>query len=67
MPAPSRTPYAQFQAELEQIMLHKWLASESEGKDIGFERALNDWALNHRAAWRREQNNGQKPAPARKG
>lgn len=60
MPAPKRSPYTQFQAELEQILRHKWLVSEREGRDVGFERALNEWALNHRAEWRREQNALQK-------
>ena len=56
MSAPSVHPFAEFQAELEQIMRHKWLVSEREGRDVGFERALNEWARNHRTEWRREQN-----------
>ncbi len=50
------SPYATFLAELEQIQRHKWLVSEREGRDVGFERALNEWARNHRTEWRREQN-----------
>ena len=57
MPA-RNTPYAynEFKAELDQILRHKWLVSEQEGKDVGFERAHNEWAQNHRAEWRRERN-----------
>jgi hypothetical protein len=51
-----RAQDAAFLAELEQIQRHKWLVSEREGRDVGFERALNEWARNHRAEWRREQN-----------
>lgn len=49
-------PYAEFQAELDQIQRHKWLVSEKAGQDVGFEKALTDWARNHRADWRRERN-----------
>lgn len=45
--------YREFQAEHEEILRHKWLESEKAGADIGFERALTEWVLNHRAAWRR--------------
>jgi hypothetical protein len=54
--APSGTPYGEFLAEQEEIQRLKWLASEREGQDIGFEQALNEWAINHRAAWRRMRN-----------
>lgn len=49
-------PYAEFQAELAEIHRHKWLASEKEGRDVGFERALTDWASKHREMWRKERN-----------
>lgn len=55
-------PYAEFKAELDQIQRHKWLVSEREGKDVGFERALNEWARNHRTAWRRARNLKEKRA-----
>lgn len=49
-----QTPlYREFQAEREEILKHKWLESEKAGYDIGFERALTDWIIKHRAAWRR--------------
>lgn len=56
---PVQTPpnaYVEFKAELEQILRHKWLVSEKEKRDVGFERALNEWAQNHRAAWRKDRN-----------
>ena len=45
--------YREFQAEREEILKHKWLESQKVGYDIGFERALTDWIVNHRAKWRR--------------
>ncbi len=45
--------YREFQAERDEILKHKWLESEKAGYDIGFERALTDWILKHRAKWRR--------------
>jgi len=45
--------YREFQAEREEILRHKWLESEKAGQDIGFEQALTDWIIKHRAAWRK--------------
>ena len=45
--------YREFQAEREEILKHKWIESEKAGYDIGFERALTDWIIKHRANWRR--------------
>ena len=45
--------YREFQAERDEILRHKWLESEKVGHDIGFERALTDWIVKHRAQWRR--------------
>jgi len=45
--------YREFQAEREEILKHKWIESEKAGHDIGFERALTDWIVKHRANWRR--------------
>jgi len=44
--------YKEFLAEREEILRHKWLESEKAGYDIGFERALLDWIVKHRSAWR---------------
>lgn len=49
------TLYREFQAEREEILKHKWIESEKAGYDIGFERALTDWIVNHRAKWRRNR------------
>jgi len=43
--------YREFLAEREEILKHKWLLSEQDGGDIGFEKALTDWVLHHRDAW----------------
>jgi len=45
--------YREFQAEREEILRHKWIESEKEGRDIGFERALTDWIMKHRSKWRK--------------
>jgi hypothetical protein len=45
--------YREFQAEREEILRHKWIESEKVGRDIGFEQALTDWIIRHRAAWRK--------------
>jgi hypothetical protein len=44
--------YQEFVAERDEILRHKWIESEKAGQDIGFERALLDWILKHRMAWR---------------
>lgn len=44
--------YREFLAEREEILRHKWIESEKQGRDIGFERALVDWVRNHREKWR---------------
>ena len=45
--------YREFQAEREEILKHKWIESEKAGHDIGFEQALTDWIIKHRANWRK--------------
>ena len=47
------TLYQEFLAERDEILKHKWIESEKVGYDIGFERAMTDWLVNHSAAWRR--------------
>ena len=47
--------YREFLAEREEILRHKWLESEKAGYDIGFDRALLDWILKHRANWRKNR------------
>jgi hypothetical protein len=47
--------YKEFQAEREEILKHKWIESEKAGYDIGFERALTDWIVKHRAKWRKSR------------
>jgi hypothetical protein len=47
--------YKEFLAEREEILRHKWIESEKAGYDIGFERALLDWILKYRSAWREKR------------
>lgn len=51
--------YREFQAEREEILRHKWFESEKAGYDIGFERALTDWIIRHRAKWRKARQTGE--------
>lgn len=44
--------YREFLLEREEILRHKWYLSEQAGQDVGFERALLDWIVKHRADWR---------------
>jgi hypothetical protein len=55
------TLYQEFLAERDEILRHKWLESEKAGHDIGLERALTDWIVKHRSAWRRWRRS-QRPA-----
>ncbi|MGI8435389.1 MAG: DUF4032 domain-containing protein [Chthoniobacterales bacterium] len=48
--------YKEFLAEREEILKHKWIESEKAGTDIGFEKALLDWVVKHRAHWRERRN-----------
>jgi hypothetical protein len=50
--------YQEFLAEREEINKHKWFRSEEAGHDIGFEAALVDWMLKHRAEWRARREDG---------
>ena len=47
--------YQQYLTEREEVLRHKWLESEKAGRDIGLERALMDWVLNHRTKWRKNR------------
>ena len=40
--------------ERSEILRYNWLESEKEGHDIGFERALLEWVIDHRAEWRKK-------------
>jgi hypothetical protein len=47
--------YKEFLAERDEILSHKFIESEKAGYDIGFERALVDWVLKYRSAWRNKR------------
>ena len=56
--------YQEFLAEREEIMRHKWFLSEVAKYDVGFEKALLDWLVKHRADWRRNRKAQQQNAEA---
>lgn len=43
--------YKRFLDERDQILKNKWYMSERQGTDVGFEKALMDWTVNHRSKW----------------
>lgn len=45
--------YKEFLKERDEILRHKWFMSERAGYDVGFERALLDWNIQHRTDWRK--------------
>ncbi len=47
--------YQECLAEREEVLKHKWLESEKAGHDIGYDRALVDWIMNHRQDWRAQR------------
>lgn len=47
--------YGDYLAEREEVLNHKWVLSEREKRDVGFEAALTDWSHNHRTAWRKQR------------
>jgi hypothetical protein len=47
--------FREFLAVREEILKHKWIESEKEGRDIGFERALTDWIIKYRSTWRKSR------------
>ena len=51
--------YKEFLAERQEILCHKWIESEKAGYDIGFERALLDWVLKYRSAWREKRHRSE--------
>ncbi len=50
------TLYTEYLAEVAEINKHKWIESEKAGKDIGWDRALLDWIMNHKKDWRKSRN-----------
>jgi hypothetical protein len=51
--------YREFLAEREEILRLKWIESEKAGRDIGFESALTEWVVRHRAHWRKARRHGR--------
>ncbi len=46
-----------FSEEREEILKLKWIESEKQCKDIGFEKALIIWIEKHKLDWAREWRN----------
>ncbi len=59
MPSPSSSAtsdaFAEFQAELHEVLDYKWVESEKAGQDIGFEKALKQWTETLRPEWRKKR------------
>ena len=55
--------YKEFLAEREEILKHKWIESEKAGSDIGFEKAMLDWSVQHRSRWRKKRKKETKEHP----
>lgn len=55
--------YREFLAEREEILRLKWIESEKAGRDIGFESALAEWVVRHRAHWRKARQHGRTAPP----
>lgn len=47
--------YKTFVRQRDEILRYKWIESEKAGVDIGFEKALLGWLVNHAAQWRAAQ------------
>ena len=47
--------YRLYMLEREEILKHKWIESQKAGRDVGFEWALVDWTIRHRAEWRKNK------------
>lgn len=57
------TLYQRFLDERDEILKHKWIESEKQGYDIGFEKALTDWMFHHRKDWLKEYNRIRTSSP----
>ena len=40
--------YKKYKEDMEHVYKNKWYMSERAGKDVGHERALLDWLINHK-------------------
>jgi hypothetical protein len=47
--------YQEFLAERDEILRHKWIESEKAGYDIGYDKALIEWALRYRSEWKKQR------------
>jgi hypothetical protein len=40
--------YKKYKEEIDHVLKHKWYMSEKAGRDVGHEKALLDWLVNHK-------------------
>jgi len=57
--------YQHYQAQHEAVLKHKQAESGKIGHDIGFERALTNWTLKHRAEWLKRWQSESRSNPIR--
>ena len=51
-----KDPLAEFdRSTAEEIKKYKWIESEKAGRDIGWERAQQEWLQNHFPAWKQQR------------
>ena len=43
-----------FRSQHEEIKKYKWIESEKVGRDIGWERAAQEWLQKHFPGWKRD-------------
>jgi|YelNatPaOPRAMG01_1025707.scaffolds.fasta_scaffold06916_10 hypothetical protein len=44
-----------FRSQQEEIDKYKWIESEKAGRDIGWDRAAQEWLRQHFPGWKRSQ------------
>lgn len=50
----NKNPFAEIiRSQQEEIKKYKWIESEKAGKDIGWERAEQEWLESHFPGWKR--------------
>lgn len=49
--------YKHFLELRKEVLKHKWIESEKAHRDVGFEYALVDWVVHHKAEWDRDHKN----------
>jgi hypothetical protein len=45
----------ELRSQVEEIKKYKWIESEKAGRDIGWDKAANEWMQTHFPAWKRHR------------